>query len=101
MSDSITSSAGFLSPQGRAAAAQTWTGNTDLIDHFPRSAPRANVEVLATYTLQVLGPNTGGVSYHENQARWLLPHIIHEAEENLTDLLPEGYSVQIKEWSND
>jgi len=51
--------------------------------------------VLQTYTLHLIGP------------RWMSapwPHVIlpdvllREAEENLTDLLPTGYSVRIKEW---
>ena len=51
--------------------------------------------VLQTYTLQLLGP--------KNAARPTWTHgvpssFMRETEENLTDLLPAGYSVRIKEW---
>ena len=50
-------------------------------------------EVLQTYTMQVVGP------YFARQAIWRIPpSVLRETEENLTDLLPEGYSVKIKEW---
>ena len=30
-----------------------------------------------------------------------LPEMLKEVEENLTDLLPEGYSAQIREWDQE
>jgi len=49
--------------------------------------------VLQTYTLQLLGPANSAL------AMWIAwKNAIEETEENLTDLLPEGYSVKIKEW---
>ena len=45
--------------------------------------------VLQTYTLQLLGPPSPP---YRIPTLWL-----DEAEENLTDLLPAGYSVRIKE----
>jgi hypothetical protein len=49
--------------------------------------------VLQTYTLQLLGPSSS-----RKLARVLPPRMIAETEENLSDLLPAGYSVTIKEW---
>ena len=49
--------------------------------------------VLQTYTLELLGPR-GSIL-----AAWVAwENAIRETEENLTDLLPEGYEVKIKEW---
>ena len=50
--------------------------------------------VLQTYTLQLLGPAS-------NRAVWpylIGPRFLRETEENLTDLLPAGYSVKIRPW---
>lgn len=48
--------------------------------------------VLATYRLQLLGPD------RNPQRVWKLSQeILEETEENLTDLLPPGYSVRIRE----
>lgn len=50
---------------------------------------------LTTYTLQVIGPrNADGTQPQFEFDRAFL----RETEENLTDLLPDGYSVVIKEW---
>lgn len=49
---------------------------------------------LKTYTLELIGPVLHHVETLDNPwGRWL-----RETEENLTDLLPPGYSVRIKEW---
>lgn len=61
----------------------------------------ASEEVLATYTLCLIGPpptpENGG---WPGAALNLLASGVLEAEENLTDLLPRGYRVQIREWSD-
>jgi hypothetical protein len=52
---------------------------------------------LATYTLQLIGPAIPSiVASPQNFA-----HMLRETEENLTDLLPEGFSVRIKEWDDE
>jgi hypothetical protein len=50
------------------------------------------VEVLAVYELCVIGPppRMGGTLE-------IFPSTLRETEENLTDLLPDGYEVRIKE----
>lgn len=54
-------------------------------------------ETLATYTLELVGPRTTPWGYPPD--KWQIePDIITETEENLTDLMPEGFSVRIKEW---
>ena len=51
-------------------------------------------KVLATYTLQLIGPPS-----HSGVWPYVIgPKFLRETEENLTDLLPDGYSIQIKEW---
>lgn len=59
-------------------------------------------ETLATYTLQLIGPKDEiPPDWRGNIVRVrsvLNPALLRETEENLTDLLPEGYSVRIKEW---
>jgi hypothetical protein len=50
---------------------------------------------LATYTLQVVGPSD---SRHEAFGTGLSEQLLRETEENLTDLLPEGFRVVIREW---
>lgn len=53
--------------------------------------------VLATYTLQLIGPAIPSiVASPQNFA-----HMLRETEENLTDLLPEGFSARIKEWDDE
>ena len=47
--------------------------------------------VLQTYTLQILGPE------HGREFTGVADELLREAEENLSDLLPTGYSVRIKE----
>jgi hypothetical protein len=51
--------------------------------------------VLQTYTLQLVGPPN---SILATWVAWEWENSIRETEENLTDLLPEGYEVEIKEW---
>lgn len=53
---------------------------------------------LATYTLQVFGPED---ERHATFGTGLSDALLRETEENLTDLLPEGYSVTIKEWDDE
>lgn len=50
---------------------------------------------LATYTLRVMGPE--GWPDFPDAARGL-GGALSEAEENLNDLLPEGYYIKIEEW---
>jgi len=50
--------------------------------------------VLQTYVLQLLGPRNHTLESEAHIANAFLT----ETEENLTDLLPEGYSVKIEEW---
>ena len=52
------------------------------------SVTHYHAETVGTYTIQVIGP----------QALFISPELLRETEENLTDLLPEGYSVRIMEW---
>lgn len=63
------------------------------------------VDTVWTYTLEVIGP-THPTEYPLGRglANWeprIDPELLREAEENLTDLLPEGYSVKIKEALSD
>lgn len=61
---------------------------------------------LACYTINFYGPESEpaeeGSAYRwgESDKRLLanLPAIIEAAEEDLNDLLPEGYTVKITEW---
>ena len=58
----------------------------------------ASAEIVATYNLCVVGPvaeNWAGLPAE------LLPSFLRETEENLTDLLPDGYRVVIKEWCSE
>jgi len=54
--------------------------------------------VLQTYTLELLGPHYPELAWwaHVPPSQWAAS--LRETEENLTDLLPSGYSVKIKEW---
>lgn len=53
-------------------------------------------QVLLTHTLQLIGPQTYSyLAAIDIRASW--EKCLREAEENLTDLLPEGYSVRIRE----
>ena len=57
-------------------------------------------EVLQTYTLQLLGPSPQRAGWQgslQSTATGIGPRLLREAEENLSDLLPDGYSVRIKE----
>lgn len=49
---------------------------------------------IATYTLTVLGPYW----MHGVADVKIAPDILRETEENVSDLLPEGFRVEIKEW---
>jgi hypothetical protein len=51
-----------------------------------------NQAILQAYTLELRGPD------HGLEFTGISPLILREAEQNITDLLPEGYSVRIKEW---
>ena len=57
---------------------------------------------LATYTLQVFGPRE---TLHKHGMKYAMigppEQYLREAEENLTDLLPDGYYVEIKEWDSE
>ena len=64
---------------------------------------------LATYTLQIFGPEdetlswspSGPRSSHDDTDKRLLadlPAIMESVEEDLTDLLPEGYRAVVKVW---
>ena len=52
--------------------------------------------VLQTYTLQLIGPVRHYPDGHLIGAE-IARETLNETEENLTDLLPDGYSVRIKE----
>lgn len=55
-------------------------------------------EILATYSLCLLGPRA---RWDHGQAVPLgLASHIQEAEENITDLLPAGFRVVIREWND-
>jgi len=60
-------------------------------------------KTLATYVLQVLGPEPreGDVQMSYDLAREPFSWWLRETEENLTDLLPEGFSVVIREWNEE
>lgn len=53
-------------------------------------------EVITTYALCLIGPPefVGGPPV----TRKLAPEVLREAEENITDLLPAFYRVEIREW---
>lgn len=53
--------------------------------------------ILARYTLTVRGPDDTdtGVVKPEREAWW--NNLLKETEENMTDLLPDGFSVTIEE----
>jgi hypothetical protein len=59
-------------------------------------------EILATYNLVLIGPpDTISEDWRAPLARTrtvLSPSLLRETEENLTSLLPDGYSVRILEW---
>lgn len=59
--------------------------------------------LLATYTLQLFGPKPTALwrGPIATTAVGIGPTLLRETEENLTDLLPEGYSVRIKEWDDE
>ncbi len=56
--------------------------------------------ILASFTLRVVSPTervTDALDRLDAGVLMNLAHFIVETEENLTDLLPEGYSVRIRE----
>lgn len=57
---------------------------------------------IATFTIEVLRDGDE-LQLSDKDKRVLadLPAYLEELEENLTDLLPEGYSVSIKEWDDE
>ena len=57
-----------------------------------RAGETNEAEVLQTYVLQLLGTRSHSGVYV------IGPHFLRETEENLSDLLPDGYSVKVKEW---
>lgn len=58
---------------------------------------RSEPEVLATYTMQLIGPNRFDGPFPVEDM--VPPALLRETEENLTDLMPQGYRIEIKEWS--
>ena len=54
-------------------------------------------EILATYTLCLVGPTEPW----PGAALGILAGGVKEAEENLTDLMPRGFRVVIREWSSE
>ena len=56
-------------------------------------------KVLATYTLQLIGNPPW--TWTPNETTGFYQTHLRETEENLSDLLPEGYEVRIKEWSDE
>ena len=57
------------------------------------------MRLFATYQLRVLMPEGYRVGTEDDTTRKVanLPGLVKEAEENLNDLLPEGWTVQIRE----
>ena len=55
-------------------------------------------EILATYNLCLLGPSE---PYVPALVAAIVRAGVVETEENLTDLLPDGYRVVVKEWCSD
>ena len=61
-------------------------------------------EILATYNLCLIGPSPFRGDWQgpiQSTATGIGPRLLREAEENLTDRLPEGYRVVIKEWHDE
>lgn len=65
----------------------------------------ASEDIVWTYNLCVIGPrHPTSYPLGAGLANWeprIEPSLLKEAEENLTDLLPEGYRVEIKEWDSE
>lgn len=60
-------------------------------------------ETIATYSVQVLGPNPPdgyGLSQEDKRVLANLPAMCEAVEEDLTDMLPEGYTAKLTEWSD-
>ena len=65
----------------------------------------ASEEILATYNLVLIGP--GPIVGYERDKEGeferyesLAPSVLRETEQNITDLLPAGYRVVIREWDD-
>jgi len=73
---------------------ERYSTKEEAIEGHKKACALAFGVVLVTYTLQVVAkaPTAGDARIYESTLR--------ETEENLTDLLPDGYSVRIKEWSD-
>lgn len=59
---------------------------------------------IAAYTVQLIKDGATGLEPLDERDKRVLadmPAYLEELEENLTDLLPEGYSVTIKEWNDE
>lgn len=64
--------------------------------------------VLETYSLQILTPESSpaeegsAFSLEQQEKRVLanLPAMLEDAQENLSDVLPEGWSVRIRRWND-
>ena len=61
-------------------------------------AAQSDHAVLATYNLQVIGPE-GWVGFSDPVG--VLGRALEEAEENISDVLPEGFYVKIREWDDE
>lgn len=67
-------------------------------------------EILATYNLVLIGPGLP-VGYERERREegigefiryeGVAPSILREVQENITDLLPAGYRVVIREWNDE
>lgn len=55
--------------------------------------------IAATYVVNLIGPDE---ALADMRGRWLLSEeLLRELEENVSDLLPEGWTVQISEWDDE
>lgn len=64
----------------------------------PENAVQHDYVCLATYNLQVIGPE-GWPGFEDPIG--VLGRALSEAEENISDVLPEGYYVKIREWDDE
>jgi hypothetical protein len=57
---------------------------------------------IATYSLELLGPpDPRRLGPLIQTPIGIAAPLLREIEENVTDLLPEGFSVRVREWSSD
>jgi hypothetical protein len=57
---------------------------------------------IQTYSLELLGPpDPRRLGPLVQVPTGIAPPLLREIEENVTDLLPEGFSVRVTEWSSD